>query len=319
MIFDLLFLLVLLAMAALGAWKGAVASGSGLLGLLLGYAGAVWAALHGSGWVADRLVVPQLVAPAVAGTLGFALVWLATSSAADVMVAWDRSRVEEHGRDFIDRGIGGLFGLARGGLIVVLLGVMVNWLDAGRDLGALEGLAGMPDAQGSTIAGASGDLVGGAVARALSEAGPGGEVAARIVARPGVALGSVQSILEDERLEGLFRDRLFWTLIQNDSIDYAMNRNAIRRIVKDPEMRGRFVDLGLVDEAAREDSALFRNTLAGVLAELAPKVDRLHRDPEIQSLASDPEIIRLVESGDSLALLSHPRIRKIVDRISAEL
>jgi membrane protein required for colicin V production len=318
MIFDLLFVLVLLAMAALGAWRGAVVSGAGLLGLLLGYAGAVWAALHGSGWVADRLVVPQLVAPAIAGTIGFVVVWLLMSSAADVVVAWDRSRVEAHGRHFFDRGIGGLFGLARGGLIVVLLGLMVNWLDAGRDLGALDGLAALPDAEASAIAGASGDLVGGAVAKALSETGAGGEVAARIVARPGVALGSVQSILEDERLEGLFRDRLFWTLIQNDSIDYAMNRNAIRRIVKDPEMRGRFVDLGLVDEAARENSDLFRNTLAGVLEELAPRVERLHRDPEIQSLASDPEIIRLVQSGDSLALLSHPRIRKIVDRISAE-
>jgi len=318
MIFDLLFVLVLLAMVALGAWRGAVVSGAGLAGLLLGYAGAVWAALHGSSWVSDRLVVPPLVAPAIAGTIGFVLAWLVTSSVADVVVAWDRSRVAGQGRHFFDRGLGGLFGLARGGLIVVLLGLLVNWLDAGRDLGALDGLGAMPDAQASTIAGASGDLVGGAVARALSDAGPGGEVAGRIVARPGLALGSVQSILEDERLDGLFRDRLFWTLIQNESIDYAMNRNAIRQIVKDPELRGRFVDLGLVDEAAREDSSLFQSTLAGVLEEVAPKVERLHQDPEIRSLASDPEIIRLVESGDSLALLSHPRIRKIVDRISQD-
>jgi len=319
MVFDLLFVLVLLAMVALGAWRGAVVSGAGLAGLLLGYTGAVWAALHGSGWVSDRLVVAPLVAPAIAGTIGFVLAWLFTSSLADVVVAWDRSRVEADGRHFFDRGLGGLFGLARGGLIVVLLGLMVNWLDAGRDLGALDGLGAMPDAQASTIAGASGDLVGGAVARALSDSGPGGEVAARIVARPGVALGSVQSILEDERLDGLFRDRLFWTLIQNDSIDYAMNRNAIRQIVKDPEMRGRFVDLGLVDEAAREDSELFRNTLASVLAKVAPKVERLHQDPEVQSLASDPEIIRLVQSGNSLALISHPRIKQIVERISEDL
>jgi hypothetical protein len=134
-----------------------------------------------------------------------------------------------------------------------------------------------------------------------------------------MALGSVQAILEDERLEEILQDRLFWTLIMNDSIDYAMNRNAIRSMVNDPEMRGRFADLGLVSEDAREDSALFRRAMADVLAELAPRVNRLHEDPEIKALASDPEIIQLVESGNTLALISHPRMKRILDRLSQDL
>lgn len=317
MLLDLIFSFVLLAMLALGAWRGAVVSGAGLAGLLCGYGGAGWAAIHLSDWVAEQLVVAPLVAPAIAGTIGFAVTWLLVSSISDVVVAWDRERIEETGRGVFDRGLGGLFGLARGGLIVVLLAVMANWLDAARDIGVIEGLDSMPDAQASLVAGASGDLVEVAVSSAL--AGPAGEVAARITARPGIALGSAQAILEDERLEQVFQDRLFWTLIMNESIDYAMNRNAIRSIVMDPEMRGRFADLGLVGDAAREDPAEFRRVMATTLAELAPKVNRLHQDPEIKALASDPEIIELVQSGNTLALISHPQLKKIVDRLSQDL
>lgn len=319
MLLDLILLAILLVMTGLGAWRGAVVSGSGLFALILGYMGAIFAATAGSDWVAETLVVSGLVAPAIAGTLGFVLTWLVVSSLAGVLVAWDRERVEAFGRGIIDRLLGGFFGLARGGLIVVLLAILVSWLDAARDLGAVDGLAAIPDAESSALADASGAVVEVAISSALSDAGAAGEIAARLTARPGQALGSVQTIIEDERVTGLFSDALFWTLIQNDSIDYAMNRNSIRDIVNDPEMRGRFADLGLVEEAAREDRALFRNTMATVLAEVAPRIERLHHDPEMQALGSDPEIIQLLESGNTLALINHPRIQRIVERISADI
>jgi len=171
----------------------------------------------------------------------------------------------------------------------------------------------MPDAENSRIADAAGGLVESAVSSALAGAGPAGEVAARLTARPGQALGSVQAILEDERLTGLFEDRLFWTLISNNSVDYAMNRTSIRSIVNDPEMRGRFADLGLVEDAAREDVDLFRGRMAGVLEEVGPKIQRLQNAPELKNLANDPESVALVENGNTFALMNHPRIRGIVD------
>ncbi len=319
MALDLVFVSILLGMVGLGAWRGAIVSGSGLLALICGYVGAVLGATTASDWVARTLVVPSLVAPAIAGTLGFVLCWIVVSALAGVLVAWDAERVESIGRGVFDRALGGFFGLARGGLIVVLLAILASWLDAARDLGAVDGLVAVPDAESSALAGASGRLVEAAVSEALSDAGPAGEIAARLTANPGQALGSVQQILEDERLTGLFEDRLFWTLIQNDSIDYAMNRNAVRAIVHDAEMRGRLVDLGLFEEAAREDPKVFRDTLAGVLSELAPRVQRLHEDPELQELARDPEIIRLVQAGDTLGLIAHPRIQRVVERVGAEL
>lgn len=319
MLLDLVFLSVLFLMVVMGAFRGAVVSGSGLAGLLFGYGGGILGALYLSDWVADTLVVSALLAPAIAGTIGFVLAWLLVSSLGDILVAWDRDRVEGMGRSAFDRALGGVFGLARGSLVVVLLALLATWVDAARDLGAVDGLAAMPETESSAVADATGNLVEAAVGAALSGAGPAGKAAARITARPSQALGSVQTILSDERLDQLFEDKLFWTLIQNDTIDYAMNRNAIRSMVKDPEFRGRFADLGLVSEEAREDATVFRDALAGVLAEVAPRISQLHTDPELQALAQDPEIIAMVQSGDTFALISHPRMKKIVDRLSGDL
>ena len=260
-----------------------------------------------------------MLAPAVAGSIGFFVAWLIVSSLAGVAIAWDRERVEAFGRGAADRAIGGLLGGLRGGLIVVLLALLASWIDAARDLGVVDGLAAMPDAETSRLTQASGHLVESAARTAMQDAGPAGDVVARLTARPGEALGSLQTVLEDERLTGLFSDKLFWTAIQNESIDYAMNRQAIRTLVQDPDMRDRFADLGLVDEAARQDPAVFRNTMGAVLLQIAPRIDRLHNDPEMKNLASDPEIIELVESGNTFALINHPRIQGLVRRVSQDL
>jgi membrane protein required for colicin V production len=318
MALDLIFALIFLIMFAVGAWRGAVVSGSGLFALISGYGGAILAGMYGSAWIAENLVVSTLVAPAIAGTIGFVACWLVASSIGDIVVAWDRERVEVTGRNFFDRGLGGFFGLARGGMIVVLLAVLFSWLDAARDIGVLSGLRSLPDSENSAVAKATGGLVEAAVSTALGDAGPAGVVVARMTAQPGKALVSAQAILDDERLNGMLEDKLFWTLISNDSVDYAMNRSAVRSIVNDPEMRGHFADLGLVDEQARDDVDLFRSEMAGVLAEMGPKIQALQTDPEVQALATDPEIMALVESGNTFALMNHPRIRKIVSRITSD-
>jgi len=317
MALDLVFGLILVSMFALGAWRGAVVSGAGLFGLIGGYVGGILAATHGADWVSGTLVVSPLVAPAIAGTIGFVVVWIIVSALAEIAVAWDKERIEVVGRGILDRGLGGFFGLARGALIVVLLAILASWVDAARDLGTISGFAAMPDAEESTLTRATGNLVEAAVSTALADAGPAGEMAARLTAHPGKSLESVQLILEDERLTEMFQDRLFWSLISNDSIDYAMNRGAVRSIVHDPEMRGRFADVGLVSEEARDDPDVFRAAFAEVLAEVGPRIESLRDDPEVQALASDPEIMSMVEAGNTLGLMNHPKIRRIVSRFSA--
>jgi hypothetical protein len=58
--------------------------------------------------------------------------------------------------------------------------------------------------------------------------------------------------------------------------------------------------------------------MAEVLAEVGPKIQRLQNDPEMKALASDPEIMALVDSGNTFALMNHPRIRKLVGQVSGE-
>ncbi len=316
MALDLIFLAILSIFVAVGAWRGAVTSGVGLFGLVAGYAGALWAATHAADPIGRLLGFPGWGAPAVAGTLGFALVWLVASALGEIAVAWDRERIDGVGRGLADRVVGGLVGFVRGALVVVLLAVLSSWLDAARDLGAVEGLAGMPGARGSSAVAASGALVESVVSTALSDSGPAGQVAARIAAHPGESLKNVQGLLEDERLTGLFTDKLFWTLITNGSVDYAMNRAAMRSIVDDADMRARFADLGLVGAPSRENREVFRTSMSAVLSEVAPKVHRLQHDPELNEIAQDPEIVRLVEAGDVMGLAGHPRIRRLVDRVA---
>ena len=317
MALDLFFLAILITLVALGAWRGAVVTGAGLLGLIAGYLGALLAGSLISGWVGDTLGLPQLLAPAVAGSLGFLAAWIVMNGLARFVVAWDEERTRL-GRDPRDRALGGLLGLIRGVMLIVLLAVLVRWLDAARDLGAIEGWTAWPDAESSVVAGASGRLVETAVGQALSEAGSGGELVARLTAHPGKTLASAKGLLEDERVTELLSDRLFWTLIQTESVEYAMNRSSVRAIVQDREIRGHFADLGLVDESARESPPVFRAAIAGMLAEVAPRVHRLQQDPEIRSIAADPEIIRLMQARNTMALIRHPRIQRLVQRLSTD-
>ena len=58
--------------------------------------------------------------------------------------------------------------------------------------------------------------------------------------------------------------------------------------------------------------------MAGVLEEVGPKIQRLQNAPELKNLANDPEIVALVQNGNTFALMNHPRIRGIVDRMAAD-
>lgn len=317
MALDVVFAVILLGMVALGVGRGAVASAAGLFSLVAGYAGGILAASQLAATCAVRLAIPELLAPAVAGSLGFAVTWLIVSALGDVAVAWDSARTQDAGRSAVDRALGGLVGFVRGGFVVVLLAILASWLDAARDLGVVEGLDAIPDAQASSTVAASGDLVESVASSALAETGPAAQVVARIAARPGDTLASAQGLLEDPRLTQMFEDRLFWTMITSESVDAAMNRNAVRSIVEDAEMRGRFADLGLVAPESRGDPVAFRAELAGVLGQVAPKVARLQHDPALRRLAEDPEIVRLVEAGNVMALIQHPAFRQLVAQVSA--
>lgn len=313
--FDLIAVSVLGLFVVLGALRGGLASGAGLFSLVAAYLAAAGAAHYAGAPLAERFALPELIAIPLAGTAVFFGTYLLLGGIASLLQRWERRRRGDEPRSGLDRAVGGLFGAARGGMIVLLFAVLVNWIDAARDLGSVEGLEALPETEASSVVQLSETMVEGVLGSMLAEE-DGGAVAARFLARPGTSLQSVTRLLEDPRLRAVQEDPLFWRYAEAGAVDNAMNRASVHAIVHDPALRGQLADLGVVSEAAREDAQVFRGEVREALAVAGPRLRRIREDPELQRLAEDPEILGLLERGDTLGLVRHPEIRQLVGRLS---
>ncbi len=319
---DLLALLILVVFMGLGAYRGTIASGSGFVSLVVSYAAAVYAAGAHGALVAERFSLPGIFGPPAAGMLGFSIAFLVCGVLSSLLLRWDGARRRDEPRPTVDRLGGALFGGLRGALVVVLVSVLATWLDAARDLGVLEGLSSPVDSRDSVVGTATGRLIEKAVESAINEddtegPAPVARVMARIAADPGPSLDNVKALLEDDRLARVQEDRMFWVLVENGAGERALNRLSIYSIVHDEEMRGRLAQLGLVSPEAAADPDLFRETVGAMLTVLGPRLKGLRNDPEVLALAEDPEIVAMLEAGDTLALMTDPRIQRVVQRVAA--
>jgi uncharacterized membrane protein required for colicin V production len=310
---DLIAVTVLASFATLGAVRGAFNTGMGLLTLVVAYGAAVLFAPVLAPAIEARLGLPELLALPLGGSVGFfgayALMVFAT--------ALLRRIAERHGdeeRSPRDRFLGGVFGAVRGGLIVLLISWLALWVDALRLTGTE---LPVPEVGGSTAAAVTGEVVETGLSAALSDAGAGGRVMARIAARPAVALEDLQGVLDDRNVASLRADEMFWTYVEHGNTDAAMNRAAFLRMSRDPALRGRFVALGLVDPAAADDPAIFRRDVGEVLRQVGPRLRGLRNDPELHALLEDPQVVAMVQSGDTIGLLRHAGFRSLVDRVTA--
>jgi len=317
---DLIAALILLLFVGLGAWRGALATGAGVVTLGISYLAAIMAAQSLGTGMAETFGVPGVLGPVVAGSIGFALAFIVCSLVTWALKRWDRGRRDGLPRSAFDRMGGAFFGALHGGLVVLLISLLVNWLDAARDMGVLTGLDGVPQTEDSAVGEAAGRLIEEVVEAALtdsdSEHAPAARMMARIAGRPGDTLQSFQQIVEDDRVRRLSEDKLFWTLVENGAGSSAINQASFYSIAHDEDMRARMADLGLVPAAAVEDPQVFRAAMGEMLDEVGPKLKGLRDDPEIQRLAEDPEIVQMLQNGDTFALLSHPDIQRLVERVS---
>lgn len=319
---DLIALVVMTAFVGLGAWRGALASGAGVVTLAASYAAAILGAQAMGDSLGRSMGMPGVLGPVAAGSICFLAAFALCSVVTWGLRRWDRGRRDGLPRSVFDRIGGAFFGAVRGGLVVLLLTLLLSWLDAARDIGVIEGAEGLPDTESSRVGEATSRLIESAVESALSaadtDAAPSVRMVARIAARPGESLESFQAVVEDERVRALSGDRVFWTLVENGASESAINQASFYQIVHDAELRERMADLGLVPPEAVEDPEVFRRAAAAVLAEIGPRLQNLRNDPELQKLADDPDILAMVESGDTFALLTHPDVQRIMERVSAD-
>jgi len=307
---DIVVVALLAGFALAGGLRGRLAAALSVINLLLAYAVAALAAVVGGPGLASRLGWPEVLGAAVIGAAAFLLSYFALGRLARFL----KHREQRHlrgPRSFGDRFTGACFGFLRGGLVVLLLSFAAIWLDALRSTGGAEFL---PPLGRSRAAWVTESLVEKGVSAAVS--GPGGRLAARVVARPGASIAEMETLVEDPRIRTLREDAIFWTYVEDGSVDAAMNRASFFAITHDDAMRARLAKLGLVDEAAGADPAEFRRAAGEVLREVGPRLRGLRDDPELQKLLQDPEVVALVQSGDTLALLAHPGFRGLVARVA---
>jgi len=54
-----------------------------------------------------------------------------------------------------------------------------------------------------------------------------------------------------------------------------------------------------------------------VFQEIAPRLRGLRNDPAVKELLADPAAVAMIQNGDTLGLLAHPKFRELVSRLSA--
>ena len=157
-------------------------------------------------------------------------------------------------------------------------------------------------------------VVANGLGRVLGD-GPGSQLAVKLVANPGDALGSLRQLLASPPFARLQQDSEFWEMLGSGDVDLALGRTSFFQLMHDDATRARLADLGLVPEAARSDPNAFRTALRTTLEAAAPRIRAIRSDPAITQLASDPEVQHALDGGNGMALLAHPGFRELLDRI----
>jgi membrane protein required for colicin V production len=309
---DLVALAILAVFAGIGAARGALRTGMGLLALVVGYVAAIFLARPLGALIAASFSISEWLAVPLGGTAGFAIGYAGTALTGALLRRFTESPGGE--RSPRDRFLGACFGALRGALVVLMVSWLALWLDAMRETG---GGAPVPPVAESAAARVTGEVVERGIGAALGDQ-PGGRMAARLAARPAATIADMEEVLESESIEGLRSDAGFWAEVEQGDVDAALARTSFRLLASDPDVRSRLADLGMVREEAAADAQAFREDVAEVLHQVAPRIRGLKEDPEVQALVGDPEVVAMLESGDTLGLLGHPGFRELVDRIASQ-
>ena len=265
---DLLALLILLAFAGMGAVRGGLAAGMALASLGVGYGAAIYAAPRYGPLASELTGVPEWLGMPVAGSVAFLLAYIVMGLVSFVArKTWALEPGET--RSPRDRFLGASFGVARGALVVLLLSYLAIWIEAARVTGAAPSL---PELGSSAATRVTQNVVEAGVGALVDDAQPAGKLVARMAARPGQSMVELQSLMEHPVIAELRNDEMFWSYVEHGSIDAALARRGAVALVYDADMRRQLGALGLIDEAAVADSAVFREQAADVLRQVGPRI-----------------------------------------------
>lgn len=115
-LFDYLIIIMLIASLVLGFWRGVVGEVLTLAGWIVGFL----VAKRFGGWVAENLLINLVTDSTLRGIAGWVAAFLGVVLAVSLVRIALRGILRAIGLGMVDRFFGVLFGLLRGGLLVVL-------------------------------------------------------------------------------------------------------------------------------------------------------------------------------------------------------
>jgi uncharacterized membrane protein required for colicin V production len=305
MILDLVALGLLAVFAWRGAVRGALASGLSLLSFVLGNVAAWYVATRYADASADALRMPVLLAAPIAGTLAFFAVALALGA-----ISWiARRRAADRPPSPASRVGGAVFGLLRGSVVVLLIGLLAVWVDALQR--SLPGADAAAPADASPLRAATETAVHAGVELALGD-GPGTDVAANALARPAESIGRFRALAANPDVAALADDHALWSYVEAGAYDAALAQPSFLRLQSDADVRHDLASLGVVDRGAAGDPQLFALEVRAALREVGPRLRAIREDPDLARLASDPAIADLLRRHDVVGLLAHPGFQKVL-------
>jgi hypothetical protein len=303
MVLDLAIVLALFAFAWLGAHRGGPESAIRLIGLALAYGGSVLAGKVGGGPLAAAVGVAGWMGGVLAGLLGF------LALQALVEVAARKARAAHPEPSDASRIAGAACGIARAALLLLPVLFLASFTQSVR---AWNPAAPLPDLSGARAA-ALGQAAASAAAERLTTGGDGASrVTAQFVAQPGESLSALGELASDPRLRVLQADAGFWGDLERGDVESALARPTFDQLARDPDLRGRLAELGLVDATSAADPERFHQEMAAVMAEVGPRLQRIEADPAFQALLADEALRARIQAGDTLALLTDPRLQQIL-------
>jgi amino acid transporter len=250
----------------------------------------------------------------VAGSIAFLVAFVAMAIVSKIL----RRRAgdaDDEGRSIRDRFLGGAFGAVRGAFVVVLLCYLALWVEALRLSGSADGL---PKLGNSAAAAVTSSMVEAGIESALSDSGRTGHVVAKLASNPGAAVVDLQAVVSNPRVIAVQQDTHFWANVEAGAIAAALNTRSFIRLSEDEELRHQMASVGMIDQESAEAADQFRAAVGDVLREVGPRIRKLRTDPELTGLLDDPEVVAMVESGNTLGLMNHPRFRRLVSRVASD-
>lgn len=308
MALDLVVLAFLAALAWLGARRGGAESGLRLIGLPIAYLCAVLAGQLGGPALGTRLGVGGWIGAAAAGAIGFVIV----QALVEVLARSARPAKADDLSD-LSRLFGALFGVARAALLLLPMLWLASFAEGARKSGVSPGL---PDLSGARATQLSSQLVAASAKSLAAEGDRTDRMTGRVLADPGESVAALNAIVNDPRLRVLQSDQGFWLDVEGGNVQSALARPTFIDLARDAEMRARLAKLGLIAPSSAVDAQQFHDEMASVMAELGPRLRAIRNDPALEELMADSQLRERIQSGDTLALLTDPRVQALVSRAS---